>query len=143
MVSNPLRQRCLIVAVVVPALVMAIGCSPTIRWPNLLHPGTAQQQRAEALVHDPYPLDDVGPPIVGGRPPGYQQPVPEVVRARQFVNSLPGAGRVPVYAPAPAIQAPPLPNVPAPSAPPVPQGYVPAPSPQPAPVAPTPPPFRY
>lgn len=145
------------VAVVLPLLLTAIGCSPYVRWPNLYHPGTAQQQQADALQYDPYPLDDVGPDIVGGRPPSYQRPVPEVERARDFWARLPGAGRAPAFTPAPTIQAAPAPCVPAPPtqpapqgyapAPPtytpVPQGYVPAPFPQPTPTAPTPPPFRY
>jgi hypothetical protein len=45
-------------------------------------------QRADAVVFDPYPLDDVGPPIVGGRPLGYQRPVPEVTRGRMYRDSL-------------------------------------------------------
>jgi hypothetical protein len=123
----------------VVVLLAAIGCSPAVRMPNLLHPGTAQQQRAEALIHDPYPLDDVAPAIVGGRPLAYQRPVPEVERARNFYSRLPSAGRAPVYTPAPIIQTP-APYVPALPAQPAPYGYSPAPSPQP--VA-TPPPFRY
>jgi 2-oxoglutarate dehydrogenase E2 component (dihydrolipoamide succinyltransferase) len=39
-------------------------------------------QRAEAIYHDPYPLNDVGPEIVGGRPLAYQQPLNEVERSR-------------------------------------------------------------
>ncbi len=52
--------------------------------PNLLHPGNLASQRFDAIYHDPYPLDDVGPPVQGGRPRGYQKPVPEVVRGRLF-----------------------------------------------------------
>ncbi len=146
------------------ALLTAVGCSPYMRYPNFFHPGTAQQQRAEALVHDPYPLDDVGPEIVGGRPLAYQRPVLEVERARDFYSKLPAAGRTPVYTPAPTIQAPPVPYGPAVPVQPTPpgyspaplgysatpqsvtpalQGYVPPPSPQPATTAPTPPPYRY
>ena len=70
------------------AVAAACGCnSPYMRWPDLYHPGTAQQQRAEAVVHDPYPLDDVGPPVVGGRPLGYLNPVPEVERSRMYDNA--------------------------------------------------------
>lgn len=76
-------HKCWSIAVVV-GLTASVGCSPAVRWPNLYHPGPAAYQRAEAVVHDPYPLDDVGPPIVGGRPLGYQKPVPEVERARMF-----------------------------------------------------------
>ncbi|MEM6798609.1 MAG: hypothetical protein AAF589_03765 [Planctomycetota bacterium] len=61
---------------------MTAGCSPYMRTPNLLHPGPAGPQRTDAIYHDPYPLDDVGPEIVGGRPRGYQRPVPETLRGR-------------------------------------------------------------
>ncbi len=72
-----------------------IGCSPYhLRTPNFLHPGPVGPQRTAAIYHDPYPLDDIGPPVVGGRPNEYQRPVPEVVRGRlmgtapQLVPSL-------------------------------------------------------
>ena len=60
------------------------GCSPKVQKPSLFHPGPAEYQRQNAVIHDPYPLDDVGPPIVGGRPRGFQKPEDEVSRARQF-----------------------------------------------------------
>lgn len=59
------------------------ACSPTIRKPRLASPGTAPLQRFNAEQFDPYPMTDVAPEIVGGRPPDYQIPVPEVERARQ------------------------------------------------------------
>lgn len=62
-------------------LVVVCGCSNTIRWPNFLHPGPVGYQRHAALFHDPYPVDDMGPEIVGGRPREYQRPIPEVERA--------------------------------------------------------------
>jgi hypothetical protein len=62
------------------------GCSPQaqryIRFPNFTNPGPAAVQRAEAIYHDPYPLNDIGPEVVGGRPLGFQQPLSEVERAR-------------------------------------------------------------
>lgn len=60
----------------------AIGCGPHLRTPRWFDPGNAASQRYEAIYHDPYPLNDVGPEIVGGRPRGYQAPVPEVARGR-------------------------------------------------------------
>ncbi len=59
------------------------GCSPTVRLPHLLHPGTAGYQRHNAEQFDPYPQNDVGPEIVGGRPIDYQIPRSEVERTRQ------------------------------------------------------------
>ena len=66
------------------ALLLPLGaCSPTVRRPQLLHPGPAWHQRANAEQYDPYSLNDVGPEIVGGRPRGFQKPPNEVTRARQ------------------------------------------------------------
>ncbi len=61
-----------------------LGCSSTTRMPNWFHPGATGPQRYDAIFHDPYPLDDVAPEIVGGRPREYQRPVPEVTRGRLF-----------------------------------------------------------
>lgn len=68
-------------ALLVAAAAM-VGCGPNVRKPNLFDPGNAASQRYDAIFHDPYPLPDVGPEIVGGRPRGYQAPVPPVARAR-------------------------------------------------------------
>lgn len=61
---------------------LALGCSPYVRKPNWLHPGPLGPQRNDAILHDPYTLDDLGPAVVGGRPLEYAKPVPEVVRGR-------------------------------------------------------------
>jgi len=98
------------------------GCTPEvhnyIRFPNLFHPGWAQQQRAAALEHDPYPLDDMGPEVVGGRPREYQRPIPEVERARQGTTPPPGLqplgvpalpfGQPVVTGPPPLVTGPPV-----------------------------------
>ena len=70
----------------VAMLMLAAGCTVEaqryIRFPSFTNPGPAPLQRAEAIQHDPYPLNDVGPEIVGGRPLAYQQSLPEAERAR-------------------------------------------------------------
>ena len=63
-------------------LTQLVACSSTIRKPRLASPGTAPFQRHNAEQFDPYPQNDMGPEIVGGRPPDYAVPVPEVERAR-------------------------------------------------------------
>jgi hypothetical protein len=47
-----------------------------------LNPPSEQQQRATAQRFDPYPENDTGPAIVGGRPLGYREPIAEPSRAR-------------------------------------------------------------
>ncbi len=51
--------------------------------PRLLHPGTAAHQRYEAEQFDPFPQNDMGPAIDGGRPIDYQIPISPIRRARQ------------------------------------------------------------
>jgi hypothetical protein len=79
-------------------LATAVGCTPEahryIRFPNFVQPGWAHQQRQEAIEHDPYPLDDVGPEVVGGRPREYARPLNEVERARR--NTLPPVAMQPI-----------------------------------------------
>ncbi|MAT72818.1 MAG: hypothetical protein CMJ58_25335 [Planctomycetaceae bacterium] len=72
---------------VVVGLAAVAGCSSTIRWPQLIGPGPAPLQRAEAEISDPYPLPDLGPEVVGGRPREYAVPVPPVTRANQYNES--------------------------------------------------------
>ncbi|MEM6654506.1 MAG: hypothetical protein AAF596_01760 [Planctomycetota bacterium] len=64
------------------AAVSAVGCSPFVRLPRYASPGNTATQQLDALYHDPYPLDDLGPEIVGGRPREFFQPAPAVVRDR-------------------------------------------------------------
>jgi fused signal recognition particle receptor len=125
-------RRWLVIGAIAP--LCGIGCAPEaqryIRFPDLAHPGPAYVQRSDAIQHDPYPLNDIAPEIVGGRPLAYQQPISEAERARMVPARpiLTGAAPVPgaaVYAPpiasspyaVPAVQAPaPLTPVPAPVA---------------------------
>ena len=42
--------------------------------------GTIDRQKARAVVHDPYPLNDIGPEVIGGRPREFYNPPAEPVR---------------------------------------------------------------
>ena len=42
--------------------------------------GSVERQKARAVTFDPYPLNDVGPEIVGARPRGFTTPLSEPVR---------------------------------------------------------------
>ena len=84
------------------------GCGG-YQLPDLYHPGPAGYQRANATQrHDPYPLDDVAEPVVGGRPREFQRPVPAPERAVQFDQRhaiAAGAAPAPAtFAPAPVGQ---------------------------------------
>jgi hypothetical protein len=69
-----------------------VGCAPEAQRlrQSISHPGPVAYQRDQAIKHDPYPLDDVGPEIVGGRPREYQRPLNEVVRAEMDATVPPG-----------------------------------------------------
>lgn len=108
------------------------GCAPEARRlaRTFPHPGPAAYQRDEAIKHDPYLLDDVGPEVVGARPREYQRPLNEVERARLAASPPPGMQMAPTpglpAAPPPGpVQIGPYPGAPAP--------VVPAPQPTPFP----------
>jgi len=42
--------------------------------------GSIDRQKNRAVTFDPYPLNDIGPPIVGGRPREHANPLPEAAR---------------------------------------------------------------
>lgn len=92
------------------AALVLTGC-PTVRMPALYHPGPAGYQRANALQFDPYPLDDVAPPVAGARPHEYDRPVPEVKRGQTYTPKRPNLRpiAIPSFAPsaAPGFTAPP------------------------------------
>jgi hypothetical protein len=113
-------------SIFVAAMAMSLsGCAPEMASlrQSFAHPGPAAYQRAQAIQHDPYPLNDVGPEVVGGRPREYQIPINEVERARLAAPrpaGLPGApAPTVVIAPAPGA-APAYSAVPAPNASPYP-----------------------
>ena len=56
----------------------------TMQMPRLASPGSAGYQRYNALQYDPYPLDDIAPPVAGTRPQEYSRPIPEVTRGQAF-----------------------------------------------------------
>lgn len=53
--------------------------------------GSIDRQKNRAVVFDPYPLNDIGPEVVGGRPRGFMNPLPEAKR-NQLTEKGPWAG---------------------------------------------------
>ena len=108
-----LRHICCVLLML--ATLPVAGCySPYMRWPELYHPGTANQQRAVAEKYDPYPSPDAGPEVVGGLPPGYERPLSETEWGRRYAR--PDGPLQP--APIPTLPAPPVFTTPYPAAPP-------------------------
>jgi hypothetical protein len=67
------------------ACILGGGCAALP--PKFSSPGTIEQQRLRATIHDPYPDPDAGPELDGNRPRDYAMPLPEAVRNRVFVDS--------------------------------------------------------
>jgi len=42
--------------------------------------GSIERQKNRAVTFDPFPLNDIGPPVVGGRPREFANPLPEAQR---------------------------------------------------------------
>lgn len=51
-----------------------------------------EEQRIQAQRVDPYPATETGPQIEGGRPPGYENPPPEIRRVQPDRWGLPFGG---------------------------------------------------
>jgi hypothetical protein len=59
-----------------------------LQWPNLQRPGTLDQQRANAVLHDPYPDPYAGPPTESGRPREFSTPLAEPIRNKLMKDNL-------------------------------------------------------
>ena len=51
------------------------------RWSGgIFGQGSEDRQKYRAASFDPFPLNDIGPEVVGGRPRGFMNPLPEASR---------------------------------------------------------------
>jgi hypothetical protein len=76
------------------ALAMAVVCMSGCRGRGFLPaPGPMNEQQANAIVHDPFPQNDIAPFEAASRPPSYQQPLAEPVRNRLVPDAMPWLGR--------------------------------------------------
>ena len=57
-------------------------------------PGDMNTQRTRALLHDPFPVNDIGPEISGVRPRGFDLPRSEIQKLQTSPNARRG-GQVP------------------------------------------------
>ena len=82
-------MRCLAAFSIASAMLMSlVGCQGQFLQP----PGPMNYQQSTAVIHDPFPLDDLGPSDLAARPPGYQQPLPSPVRNRIAKDAMPWLG---------------------------------------------------
>lgn len=63
------------------ASTVCCGCSHRPRaWGFPGAQGTVDRQKSRATIHDPYPLNDIGPEVMGGRPREFMWPQSEAAR---------------------------------------------------------------
>jgi hypothetical protein len=72
-------------------VILVGGCAQRPRaWGFPGGAGTVDRQKARASVHDPFPLNDIGPDVMGGRPREFAEPRSEASREaslpRQYRN---------------------------------------------------------
>ena len=72
---SPIHASILLTALILSGA--AVGCH--LR-PDLGPPGTMDAQRSRSLQHDPYPNNELGPPIAGIRPRDFDLPRSEVTQ---------------------------------------------------------------
>lgn len=69
-------------ALLIAGVLLGSGCCQHLRSP-CSPPGTIGYQRNQAVLHDPFPDNALGPAVVGGRPREFELPLPEVVSSQR------------------------------------------------------------
>jgi hypothetical protein len=67
-------------SLILTVLLLSSGCATRQGWGFPWGQGTVDRQKTRAVIHDPYPLNDIGPEVVGGRPREFMTPLPEAKR---------------------------------------------------------------
>ncbi len=67
---------------------LGLPCAVGLPRRGLGAPGPSQYQRDRATYNDPYPDNDIGPPVVGGRPRDFEQQQPEPARLPRVIDRL-------------------------------------------------------
>ncbi len=70
------------------------GCASLVQTgcrqrPLLAPPGPIQYQQGQAVIHDPFPQNDIGVEEQASRPRDYQKPLAEPVRDRLYRDRSP------------------------------------------------------
>jgi hypothetical protein len=79
------KMRCAAIALLCTGLLP--GC---LAPPTFLNPGSESYQQWRAEKFDPYPEGSSGGDMSGTRPPGFENPDPEVLRAQPRLPCAPG-----------------------------------------------------
>ncbi|MEQ1903759.1 MAG: membrane or secreted protein [Pirellulaceae bacterium] len=87
-----IRPRNLVIVSSILVTLTAVGCN--LAGPNFGPQGTFEYQRGQAVLHDPFPNNDAGPAVVGGRPLGYERPLAEPENNQEYRSR---GGKAPAY----------------------------------------------
>jgi hypothetical protein len=87
-----IRPRNLVIVSSLMVVMTAVGCN--LAGPNFGPQGTFEYQRGQAVLHDPFPNNDAGPAVVGGRPRGYDRPLAEAENNQEYRSR---GGKAPAY----------------------------------------------
>ncbi len=68
------------------SLLLMSGCASRPGWGLPWGQGSTERQKSRAVIHDPYPLNDIGPEVVGGRPREFYNPQSEPARQRSHLR---------------------------------------------------------
>ena len=93
--GSTLPQRRLSRWILLALPLLTLGCAHRPHgWGLSGGQGTIERQKSRAVVHDPYPLNDIGPEVIGGRPREFYWPKSEASREAavplQYRNLPPG-----------------------------------------------------
>jgi hypothetical protein len=85
------KQSTLRLGAAIALVVSSIGCQSS-NYAERFGFGTMDRQKAKAADFDPYPLNDIGPAVLGGRPRDFFDPTPEPRRNELQSQRNPWAG---------------------------------------------------
>ena len=85
------KKRTVVLFIMAGAISCLSGCHVNRQFGS---PGDMNTQRTRALLHDPFPVNDVGPEITGVRPRGFDLPRSEIQKLQTSPNARRG-GQVP------------------------------------------------
>lgn len=94
-VSLPVTTNIKLPGILLIVAGLLVGISGCHLRPDLATPGTMDAQRVRSMQHDPYPSNELGPPVTGVRPRDFDLPRSEVTQ----LQSNPSARQGGVYVP--------------------------------------------
>ncbi|MBX3423284.1 MAG: hypothetical protein KF752_17130 [Pirellulaceae bacterium] len=81
LLNSPRNVPKWIISLWMVVVLLSTGCANRPRaWGFPGGQGTIDRQKSRAVIHDPFPLNDIAPEVEGGRPREFFWPQPEAIR---------------------------------------------------------------